>query len=271
MSLYNWTADQKLVEKISRSMIAGNIFHAYIIEGDTCIDKTAFAKDFLKAIICKEAPGVGCDQCVDCRKIQHDNYEDLYFVESDGLSVKDDAVFHLQERLKLRPAGGNRNLAIVKDADTMTSRAQNRFLKTLEEPTPGTVILLLSENKENLLETIRSRCIAYRLNSLDRNEMGNELESAESVIEGLLEDYHFFRMKEILNKYIKNREDAFQLLDGMERIYRDFLIGKDLRGRLMKKEDLFRHIEYIEQARRDLVMKVNYNYAIKNLIINIGG
>ena len=70
---------------------------------------------------------------------------------------------------------------------------------------------------------------------------------------------------------MKSREDAFQLLDGMERIYRDFLVGKDLRGRLIKKEDIFRHIALIEEARRDLVMKVNHNYAMKNLLIKIGG
>ena len=167
MSLNNWTADRKLAERIRGSVTAGNVFHAYIIEGDTCVDKVAFAKDMLKAIMCRENPGMGCEECIDCRKIAHDNYEDLYFIESDGLSVKDEAVFQLQEKLKLRPSGGNRNLAIIKDADTMTVRAQNRLLKTLEEPTPGTVIILLSENRDNLLETIRSRCVAYRLNSLE--------------------------------------------------------------------------------------------------------
>ncbi|MBQ8562645.1 MAG: DNA polymerase III subunit [Firmicutes bacterium] len=271
MSLNNWRADARLTERIRGSVLAGNVFHAYIIEGDTCVDKVAFAKDMLKAIICRQRPGVGCDDCIDCRKIDHDNYEDLYFVESDGLSVKDDAVFQLQEKLKLKPAGGSRNLAIIKDADTMTLRAQNRLLKTLEEPPAGTVILLLSENKDNLLETIRSRCVAYRLNSLETDLNQLQMEGASAIMEALLEGESFFRMKELLNQYMKSRDDAFQLLDGMERIYRDFLVGKDLRGRLLKRENIFRHIELIEEARRDLVMKVNHNYAMKNLIIKIGG
>ena len=50
MSLNNWTADRKLAERIRGSVTAGNVFHAYIIEGDTCVDKVAFAKDMLKAI-----------------------------------------------------------------------------------------------------------------------------------------------------------------------------------------------------------------------------
>jgi len=271
MSLSNWTADARLAERIRSSVTAGNVFHAYIIEGDTCCDKMAFAKDMLKAILCRENPGVGCDECIDCRKIAHDNYEDLYFIQSDGLSVKDDAVFQLQEKLKLKPTGGNRNLAVIKDADTMTVRAQNRLLKTLEEPSPGTVILLLSENKDNLLETIRSRCVAYRLNSLEMEPDAKQMEGASAIMHAALDGENFFYMKELLNKYMKSREDAFQLLDGMERIYRDFLVGKDLRGRLLKKEDIFRHIACIEEARRDLVMKVNHNYAMKNLLIKIGG
>ena len=271
MSLNNWSSDRKLTQRIRDSILTGNVFHAYIIEGDTCVDKVAFAKDMLKAILCTEAPGTGCSNCINCRKVEHDNYEDLYFIESDGLSVKDEAVFQLQEKLKLKPAGGVRNLAVIKDADTMTVRAQNRLLKTLEEPPAGTVILLLSENRDNLLETIRSRCVAYRLNSLDMPPEAKQMEGASTLVGACMDGETFFRLKELLNQYMKSREDAFQLLDGMERIYRDFLVGKDLRGRLLKREDIFRHIALIEEARRDLVMKVNHNYAMKNLLIKIGG
>ena len=271
MSLYDWEADSRLAERIHKSILTGNVFHAYIIEGDHCVDKRAFVRDMIKAILCREKPGIGCDRCIDCRKIDHDNYEDLYYIESDGLSVKDEAVFQLQEKLKRKPSGGQRNLAVICDADTMTPRAQNRLLKTLEEPMPGTIIFLLSENCENLLETIRSRCMVYRLNSLAQDEENVKMAGAREIIEGLLGDFSFFKMKEIMGRHVKSREDAFLLLDGMERMYRDFLLDQDPRGRLIRKEDLFRHIEWIEEARRDLTLKVNYNYALKNLIIKIGG
>ena len=68
MSLHNWSSDARLAERIRSSVAAGNVFHAYIIEGDTCVDKMAFAKDMLKAIICRDNPGIGCDDCIDCRK-----------------------------------------------------------------------------------------------------------------------------------------------------------------------------------------------------------
>lgn len=271
MLLHDWKAEGPIVERISRAIQEHHIFHAYIIEGDTCVDKVAFAKDMAKAILCREKPGFGCDQCLTCRKINHDAAEDLYLVCSDGLSVKDEAIAQLQENLKRKPIGGDRNLAIIRDADTMTVRAQNRLLKTLEEPPVGTVIFLLSENSENLLPTIRSRCVTCRLNRLDATEAADRLREAEAVMEGLLGGWNFFRMKEVLRTVVKSREDAFRLLDGLERLYRDFLMDKDIRGRAFRRETLLRHIALIEEARRDLLLKVNYNYAIKNLVIKIGG
>lgn len=268
MSLADWKEDQKLINRISAAIRSGNVSHAYIIEGDTQTDKEKFARDFLKALCCRERPGSGCDVCASCRKIDHDNSEDLYIVRADGISVKDKDIALLQENLKTKPTG-ERNMALIANADTMTVRAQNRLLKTLEEPPGNTVILLLSENKENLRETIRSRCISYRLGGFRTDDSG--FEGANEMVNALLENEKFFYLKKLLSGYVKNREDAFKLLDGMEKIYRNFVIGDDERGRLVRSEDVFSHIELIEEARRDIIANVNYNYAIKDMIIKIGG
>lgn len=268
MSLADWKDDQKLIKRISTAIRSGNVSHAYIIEGDTQTDKEAFARDFLKAISCKENPGMGCDYCVSCRKIAHDNSEDLYIIRADGISIKDKDISFLQENLKTKPSG-ERNMAIIADADTMTVRAQNRLLKTLEEPQGSAVILLLSENKENLLPTIRSRCIAYRLGGFQTDDQ--RYEAANRIVNALIENEKFFYIKQMLGETVKNREDAFKLLDGMEVIYRNFAIGSDRRGRLVRLEDVFAYVQLIEEARRDIIANVNYNYALKDMIIKIGG
>ena len=292
MSLREWQSDKKLIGRIVKSISAGNVSHAYIIESDNCVDKRSFAKEFLKAVTCEIDPGYGCDQCLSCRKIDHDNCEDVYFVQSDGISVKDEMITNLQENLRKKPMG-KRNMAVIADADTMTVRAQNRFLKTLEEPSGETLILLLSENKDNLLETIRSRCIAYHLNGaeffetdfqdesksdMQKRRLGErteplgaaDMKAASDLIDALLDKEKFFYLKEMLSKTVKNRDDAFKLLDGMERIYRNVLFQRDERSRLMRTEEVFQYVALIEEARRDLIRKVNYNYAMKNLILKIG-
>ena len=282
MSLDRWKSDEKLIERISRAIKTGSVSHAYIIEGDSCVDKEAFALDFLKAVCCEKRPGLGCSddvgegssdcRCLSCRRIDHGNCEDLYVVRAEGAttkSVKDDAIMELQENLKKKPAG-TRNMAVICNADTMTKRAQNRLLKTLEEPTPGTVIILLSENRENLLDTIKSRCIFYRLSGGEET-VGDNMKDANRLVDALMERENFFELKQLLTKSVKSREDAFRMLDGMERIYRNLLLEKDPRGKLIKREDIFRAVELIEEARRDLIMNVNYNYALKNLMLKVGG
>lgn len=268
MSLSKYNSNKKLIDRIGSSIRADNVFHAYIIEGDSLSDKEGFAKEFCKAVMCIEEPGVGCDRCLNCRKIDHDNYEDLYFVEADGMSVKDEQIAKLQTYLKKKPVG-RRNMAIIKDADTITPRAQNRLLKTLEEPFEGTVIILLSENRQNLLDTIKSRCILYRLEDAAQNPGGQE--GAEAIFEAISQGKSFFEVKQVLLSYMKNREDALVLLDGLERIYERLLTFEDLRRKEYKKEQIFRAIELIEEARRDLNAKVNYQYALKNLLLKIGG
>lgn len=127
MSLRDYNEYKRLIERISKAIINANVSHAYIIEGDSCIDKEAFAKDFIKAILCLEEPGFGCDRCVNCRKIDHDNYEDMYILRADELSLKDAAVSGLQENLKNKPSAGNRNIAIIEGADSMTPRAPKQI------------------------------------------------------------------------------------------------------------------------------------------------
>lgn len=271
MSLDKYRANKKLTEKISESIKSGMLFHAYIIEGDSLSDKENFAKEFCKAIVCMNKPGIGCDECANCRKIEHGNYEDLHIVESDGMSVKDEQIEKLQEKLKRKPMG-DRNIAVIKDADTLTVRAQNRLLKTLEEPFEGTVIMLLSENRENLLDTIKSRCIMYRLEDTEKapEEMPGG-KAAELLFQALLEEKRFVDIKQMLSSQVKSREEAFSLLDGLERIYERLLVGLDDRHRTYRKDEIIRAVELLEEARRDLLAKVNYQYAIKNLIIKIGG
>ena len=269
MSLREYKEFGRLPERISRAISCGNVSHAYIIEGDSCVDKRKFAKDFVKAILCSLEPGFGCDQCVVCRKIDHDNYEDLYAAQADDFSVKDAAISALQEKLKNKPSGGMRNIAIIEDADTMTVRAQNRLLKTLEEPNDGTVIVLLSENTENLLQTITTRCIINRLgNFINRNENSN-LSGAEEIMEMIFAGAYFCDIKDRLGKIVKDRKEAFQLLDGLERLYRRYLTADGPQA--VRKEKLIANIKYIEEARRDLLANVNYKYAIRNLILKLGG
>ncbi len=269
MSLRDYKGFAPLVERIHQSIVNRSVSHAYIIEGDSFVDKTGFTKDFVKAVLCSTDPGYGCDSCALCRKIDHGNYEDLYFVQSDGMSVKDDMVFQLQSQLKGKPTGGHRNIGIIENADTMTTRAQNRLLKTLEEPNGGTILFLLCENTELLLPTIKSRCIIYRLGNYSQDEREINLELVEELMRMIIDGAYFCDFKDKLDKCVKDRNEAFSLIDAFERLFRGYLLNDA--SSPFRKEQLIENIRCAEEARRDLQRKVNYKYAIRNLILKIGG
>ena len=245
-------------EKIRKTIETGNISHAYIFEGSRISGKEAAAVSFLTSI------NGGSNLQAD---------PDHYEVRAEAgqgrtvKSIKDADLEKLQADLKMKPQG-ERNTALIYDADTMTPRAQNRFLKTLEEPTPGTVIVLLSENTENLLETIRSRCIIYRFNSDSENPAEADGETKE-LLDSLLNGKSFHEVKGRLNKAVKTREDAYLFLDILESRLRDIMTGRDSLRTSMGKDEAIRNIEITEDTRRALNGNAVVGYAMKRLILKI--
>lgn len=268
MALSDYPNYREIAERISSAIKNDKLSHAYIIEGDSLSEKENFAVDIAKALICKERPGEGCETCATCRKINHGNYRDLYMVQSDNRSVKDKDIFQLQQDLMSIPAEeGDRNIAIVPDADSMTVRAQNRFLKTLEEPQSGTLIMLLVENGERLLPTIRSRCQGIRLSSNASENLNTELEKLTTGIFQMIDrkSYYFEVRNRLLNS-IKDRKAAVSFLETAENILRDVIIGK---RSVVSQEKAVKIIPFMEDAKRDIKINVNYKYALGELILKM--
>lgn len=270
MSFTNIQGNEKLTGRLQAAVKNGNISHAYIFEGEACLDKKAFADAFIKSILCTEAPGVGCERCSTCRKIDHGNHEDVSYVEAEGASIKDEAIERLQAALRKKPYG-RRNIAVISDADTMTLRAQNRLLKTLEEPPAGTVLILLSENIENLTQTILSRCVKYRINYFGSPDYAYMMQTAEEIADLLLNGTPFYRLKESVTDLAKDGRETAAFLDALEKVYRDLLLGKGTNSKLYKKEQIYHNVAVIEETKRQIQRGVSKNYALRNLLIKIGG
>ncbi len=262
--------------KLGDAIRSGIVSHAYIIEGDSNIDKIGFARAFCQALMCREMPGEGCGRCVSCRKIADGNHENLYVVEPDDTtatkngttSIKDAAVEELQVRLKEKPTAGDHNMAIISEGDTMTTRAQTRFLKTLEEPPEGTVIMILSDNSEELLPTINSRCVNVRLYDVEDSGNSEGSDAAKKILGMIVSRECFADVKAVLDQTVKSRQDAYQLLDGMEG-----LIGSIVRGKSelkMEPAQAEASTALIEEARRDIKLGAGFNYRIRSLVLRIG-
>ncbi len=260
--------NNKTVRRLSFIVEEKQLSHAYIFEGNEQCNKKEVADAFLKAIFCK-SDALGCEECINCSKINHGNYEDIVYISKSGNSIKDEAIEALQGKLKNKPIAGDRNIAVIENADTMTARAQNRLLKTLEEPNAGTVIILLVDNAENLLQTVRSRCVVFHLNPFNSRDYSEIEEEARRLLTQALGKVPFYKLSENIRKVSAEREQAEFFLDAFEICCRDLVLEPN--EEYIASERIFEAIHLVEEARNELHQGINVGYTIKKLILKLGG
>ncbi len=262
--------NNNLIVRLDNVVKDNRISHAYIFEGSGCIDKKSFAESFVKGILCSKDLGENCGMCSNCSKVDHENHEDIIYISADGGSIKDADIISMQDKLKTKPFG-ERNVVIIEDSDTMTLRAQNRLLKTLEEPPGKSIIILLSENIENLAQTIQSRCVKYRINYFGNGNYNSMIEKASRVAEMTLNRQPFFKIKKEIDDLIGSNEETAAFLDALQVVYRNMLMENTKGISLYKNDILIDNIHAVEKARKQIKEGVSPAYAIKNLLLSIGG
>lgn len=178
MSFRDFSATSQGVQLLQRSLARGRLGHAYLFTGDALEELETVARDLAKTLNCLnpvQTHGVAtdcCEECLSCRKINHDNHADVHWVRAESKSrvIKigqitrrpDSPARVLLEFVNLKPTEGQFKVGIIVGADRLKDEAANAFLKTLEEPPSKSVLILLSTEPSRILETIISRCL--RLN-----------------------------------------------------------------------------------------------------------
>jgi DNA polymerase-3 subunit delta' len=149
----------KAIGFLKQAMALGKLPHAYLFTGIPGIGKTTTALALAQAINCAEAKeGEGCGECVSCRQWAGGNFPDLQVIEPDGQFIKIEQVRGIDREMGFKPLSGRCRVVIIRSAERMTMEAANAFLKTLEEPPPGNILILNASEPLDLLPTIVSRC-----------------------------------------------------------------------------------------------------------------
>ena len=156
MTFASITGHEQQKNILRRALANERVAHAYLFEGAEGIGKKLMALAFARALLCLQ--GTGCGDCVACRKVDHNNHPDVHLIDSAEAAIKIDQIRELQQQLSLRPLEGQYKVCLIDGAEYLTAGAANALLKTLEEPQPNTVMILLSGRPDQLLPTIRSRC-----------------------------------------------------------------------------------------------------------------
>lgn len=202
---------QGLIRILKRAVFTGRIPNAYLFVGQPNVGKRTVALQLAKALNCERNADFAsveavesCDECDNCRAFDQEHHPDLMvlrplvsvkgdaemmedsgedetgeeapeFIEIEGAMIRTGQIDSLIEHTFLKRVQARRKIYIVVSAETMNPGAQNRLLKTLEEPPPNTLLILTSTNLGALLPTTISRCQVVKFEAVPQAEAEQRL------------------------------------------------------------------------------------------------
>ncbi len=286
----------RAIRFLHRALMTGRVAHAYLFTGPAGVGKRAAALAFAQALNCErvssfefrvssskpgtrhlqqrsetrnskpetrnpEPPHDGCGNCRVCRNIANGRHPDVQVIEPDGATVKIEQIRALEADAVLAPYEAKWKVFILDRAERMTEQAANAILKTLEEPSSGTVFILLTSTVSAMLPTIVSRCQTVTFSPLPNGqiealliekgiepsrarliaslsqgsieralspEVASLSETRDLLLEGLgrgLQDGPA-ALVELAEKLVKDREKLQQQMEILSAWFRDLMVAK---------------------------------------------
>ncbi|PLR70470.1 DNA polymerase III subunit delta' [Bacillus sp. UMB0728] len=171
------TQQPRVSNLIQKAFLHNKIGHAYLFVGGPEVGKKAMAIWMAKRFFCssQHEENKPCLNCMECARIDSMNHPDLHFIEPDGQSIKIDQVRALQKEFHYKGVESDKKCYIIEQVDKMTTQAANSLLKFLEEPNGDSLAILLTENKERLLDTILSRVQSYNFQPISHETVRQQL------------------------------------------------------------------------------------------------
>lgn len=164
MSVWDLLQGSRAAEGLAAQMASGEVAHSWLLLGPSGSGKRPAALAMAAAANCDVERGVGCGHCSVCTRILRGRYPDVHQIAPEGPLIPVDVVREsIIPEAARSPFEGRCKVFVIEEADRMNDAAQNALLKTLEEPQPDTIFVLISDHEDELLETIRSRCRIVRL------------------------------------------------------------------------------------------------------------
>jgi len=277
----HWQQKMFLEKSISKNILS----HAYLITGNEQIGKTTFALDFIKLLQCeareKSEESLPCGKCRSCLTLEKNTHPDVLIIkpeQSESMGIKKEPAIGISEirkfqhQLSLFPYYSSYKIGLILEAEKMSQEASNALLKTLEEPSGKTIIILTSLSENFILPTIVSRCQILKLLSVSQKEI------EEFLIKQGADRFEAQKLMRLSNgrpglalKFYQNPEKVRQFFQVIEEFKK--LIQSDYNERYKYIENISKNIsEYREILKiwliwfRDLALE---NLNCKELKTNI--
>lgn len=274
---------------LSMAIKNNKISHAYLFENKGNDKYIEIILSFVKAILCPNNyfNNEKCGECLQCLRIENGNYPEIKIIKPEGMWIKKEQLMDLQEAFNKTAIEGSKRIYIILECEKLNKQAANSILKFLEEPNDGIIALLVTNNKDLVLDTIKSRCQDILI--LADNEVNfdslmiNDVLDFIRVLENKKKDTIIYAKPLWLTKF-KDRNSFIKAIDIMIYFYNDvllFKLGCDLKyfnnyyddvtningsiDEIIKKIKILIENEYL------IRYNLNLNLLINKIIIEFGG
>lgn len=274
---------------LSMAIKNNKISHAYLFENKGNDKYIEIILSFVKAILCPNNyfNNEKCGECLQCLRIENGNYPEIKIIKPEGMWIKKEQLMDLQEAFNKTAIEGSKRIYIILECEKLNKQAANSILKFLEEPNDGIIALLVTNNKDLVLDTIKSRCQDILI--LADNEVNfdslmiNDVLDFIRVLENKKKDTIIYAKPLWLSKF-KDRNSFIKAIDIMIYFYNDvllFKLGCDLKyfnnyyddvtningsiDEIIKKIKILIENEYL------IRYNLNLNLLINKIIIEFGG
>ena len=180
MTWHSIEGHDDVVEKFRRALARGRLASSFLFAGPEGVGKRTFALKLAQAMLCEVRPEAEmdpCEDCLSCIQVKAQSHPDLHLVSKPPdksllpleLLIGDKEHRNRQglcHDIAMKPFSGRRKIALIDDGDLLNPEGANSLLKTLEEPPPGSVLILIGTSPAKQLPTIRSRCQLIRFRPL---------------------------------------------------------------------------------------------------------
>lgn len=200
-------------------MEINSLSHAYLFYSKDRILNDNMAELFAMKIFCET--NQPCFECDACKKMLVSKNPDFIVLDKPSILVED--ILAVLEDAQLKPMIFERKVVLIKNADSINEVAQNKLLKTLEEPNKSTIFILTTTNEDKLLATVKSRVKKYFISLTDLDYIKNELMDSQINPKYICEDFTLTEMVEN-----SNNKDYVQYIENVEKLFLTLKSTQDL-------------------------------------------
>ena len=224
-----------------RSLENHHLSHAYLISGNPGTPLLQVAKYLAKSILCDNPEPLACNNCITCLRVDDENYPDFIILDGSAKTIKKEEVGNIEEQFE-KTAFESKGIMIyiIHLVENMGVEAINSILKFLEEPGSEIYAFLTTNNENNVLPTIISRCQLLRLKLVNRQEVIEDAISLNVSQEDAELLSYFYNDGELIYDIVNDKEKVDDYKDAKD-AFVDFLEA-------LKKEDKREAIYYAQTS-----------------------